>query len=329
MSTEKRSTEKRSSEASRLEVRRVVRTDLEQIAPGDLVLVACSGGADSLALASAVVLEAPTRALRVGVVTVDRGLQPGSAERAAAVVEQIRGHVDFAEVRTVAVGTAGGPEAAARAARYAALDRAAEESGAVAIYLGHTGGDQAENVLLGLARGSGARSLAGMATVSGRYRRPLLGLAREVVRQAGAENHFGISPWEDPQNIDARYLRSRVRHQLLPALEAELGPGIEEALSRSARLLREDADALDEIAASHFHLDRDRLDITSLTDASRAVRARVILAFVRSAGVPALTAEHVDRIDALISGWKGQGPVALPGGGKIRREGARLVIDSH
>lgn len=313
---------------SMLEVRAAVRADCQSIEPGDFVLVGCSGGADSLALASALVQEAPVRALRVGVITIDHGLQPGSAERAAELVDQLRSHVDHAEAIRVEVGSTGGPEGAARTARYAALDAAADRLGAPWIYLAHTGGDQAENVLLGLARGSGARSLSGMAGVAGRYRRPLLELPRERVRRAGEENHFGILPWSDPHNEDPRFLRSRVRHHILPVMESELGPGIEQALSRTARLLREDADALDQIAAQALVLDGDALDITGLQDQPRAIRARVILAFARALNLPALTAEHVERIDALVAEWRGQGPVSLPGGGKLRREGARLIIDA-
>jgi tRNA(Ile)-lysidine synthase len=280
-------------------------------------------------MTSSLVLEAPARAIRVAVLTVDHGLQAGSADRAARLVADLEGKVDHAEVLAVKVDGRGGPEAAARTARYAALDQAADRLGAVAIYLGHTAGDQAENVLLGLARGSGARSLAGMAAVSGRYRRPMLWLERDLVRRAGSENHFGITPWDDPHNEDPRFLRSRVRTRVLPILEEELGPGIEAALARTARLLREDADALDALAAAAVRLEGGALDISALARLSRAIRARVILSFARQTGLPALSAEHVDRVDALIADWRGQGAVALPGGAKLRREGMQLIIDSH
>lgn len=308
-------------------VRAAIRVDLEQIEPGDVVLAACSGGADSLALTSALALEAPSLALRVAVVSIDHGLQPGSSERAQDLVAALAPHVDSAEVISVEVGTQGGPEAAARTARYAALDRAADRLGACAVYLGHTADDQAETVLLGLARGSGTRSLSGMARVSGRYRRPLLDLPRDLVRAAARENHFGVEPWEDPHNRDSRFLRARVRGAVLPALEAELGPGIAAALSRSARLLREDADALDLLAKPWVRISGRALEIADLAAQPRAIRARVLLAFVRHLGLPAPSAEHVDRLDALVVGWRGQGPVALPGGVKLRREGASLVID--
>ena len=164
------------------EVRRAVRRGLDGLAAGDLVLAACSGGADSLALAAALAYEAPRPALRAGGVTVDHGLQPGSAERARRVAAVLAGlgldPVEAVPVTVAAGPGAGGPEAAARGARYQALDEAAGAPAPAAVLLGHSLDDQAETVLLGLARGSGARSLAGMAARRGRYRRPLLGVRR-------------------------------------------------------------------------------------------------------------------------------------------------------
>src|SRR5258708_14639344 len=232
----------------RLGVRRCL--TVAGLEPGDLVLVACSGGADSLALAAALAFEEPRLGLPGGGVTVDHGLQPGSAEQARGVAKVLAAlGLDPVQSLSVAVarpgagypGRAGyrGPEAAARAARYQALDRAAAATGAAAILLGHTRDDQAETVLLGLARGSGARSLAGMAERSGRYLRPLLGISRAQTRAACAA--LNLEPWDDPQNADPGYARARVRHRLPPALERALGPVVTEALARSPRQLRLDA----------------------------------------------------------------------------------------
>jgi tRNA(Ile)-lysidine synthase len=139
------------------DLRRAVRAALP--AEG-LVLVALSGGPDSLALAAATAFEAAGRA---GAVIVDHGLQAGSAAIAEAAAEQARSlQLDPVIVVAVTVGADGGPEAAARAARYRALSEAAASLGASAVLLGHTLDDQAETVLLGLARGSGATSLQGM-----------------------------------------------------------------------------------------------------------------------------------------------------------------------
>ena len=231
-------------------VRLGVRRSLAGLDPHALVLAACSGGQDSLAMSAALAFEAPRLGLRAGAVTVDHGLQPGSADQAERVVVTLRGlglePVHCLRVQVAGRGAAGsfpGPEAAARQARYAAIEAAAVECGAAAVLLGHTMDDQAETVLLGLARGSGARSLAGMQGASGRYLRPLLGLRRGQTGAACAA--LGLEPWEDPQNSDPAFARTRVRQQVLPMMEELLGPGITEALARTADRLRADADALD------------------------------------------------------------------------------------
>ena len=233
-------------------VRGGVRAGLAGLAPGDLVLAACSGGADSLALAAALAHEAPRLGLRGGGVTVDHGLQDGSAARAAQVAALLgRLGLDPVRIATVTVASGpgrGGPEAAARTARYAALEQVAEQTGAAAVLLAHSRDDQAETVLLGLARGSGARALAGMPAQRGRLRRPLLGLSRAALREACQA--LQLEPWDDPHNFDPSYARARVRHQALPALEAALGPGIAEALARSAAQLSADCAALDAIATA-------------------------------------------------------------------------------
>lgn len=310
-------------------VRQAVRTSLAGLAPGDLVLVACSGGADSVALAAATAFEAPGAGLCAGAVTVDHRLQPGSAERAGAVTELMRGlGLDPVEVATVDVGAAGGPEAAARSARYGALDEVASRLGAVTVLLGHTRDDQAETVLLGLARGSGARSLAGMASQSGRYRRPLLGLARVEVRDAAV----GLEHWEDPHNADAAFARSRVRHDALPVLESSLGPGIAAALARSAALLRADADALDAWAARAYDEAGgpagEGLPVDVLGSLPSAVRSRVLRRAAIDAGSPPsdLSAHHVTELDRLVTDWHGQGPLHLPGHVRAARRCGRLLL---
>jgi len=229
-----------------------VRRCLADLAPGDLVLAACSGGADSLALAAALAHEARRLSLRGGGVTVDHGLQAGSAERAGRVAALLRqlglDPVHQASVTVPAGPGSGGPEAAARAARYAALEQVAEQAGAAAVLLGHSRDDQAETVLLGLARGAGARALAGMPAQRGRFRRPLLGVARATLREACTAQD--LEPWDDPHNADPAYARARVRHRAMPALEEALGPGVAAALARSAAQLSADCDALDAIAAA-------------------------------------------------------------------------------
>nr|WP_255479439.1 tRNA lysidine(34) synthetase TilS [Quadrisphaera sp. RL12-1S] len=303
-----------------------------------MVLVACSGGADSLALAAAAGwLAAPggrgRAPWRAGAVVVDHGLQTGSAQVAAAAGAACTslGLDPVVVVAVDAAGGRGGPEAAARDARLAALDEAAGSLGAAAVLLGHTLDDQAEQVLLGLARGSGARSLAGMPARRGALRRPLLGLPRTTTRAACAA--LGLRPWEDPTNADPAFTRSRVRSRVLPALEAELGPGVAGALARTADQLREDAEVLEELAARL--LDRsqpaggatgDGLDAAVLAAAPAALRRRALRAAAVDAGAPAgeLTREHVLALDALVVAWRGQGPVPLPGRVGAQRTCGRL-----
>jgi tRNA(Ile)-lysidine synthase len=321
--------------AVRLAVRRCLADELSGggLAAGDLVLAACSGGADSLALAAALAFEAPGLGLAAAGVTVDHGLQDGSAEQAGQVTKILTElGLDPVSCLTVTVPRrgGGGPEAAARAARYAALDRAAGAAGASAILLGHTLDDQAETVLLGLARGSGSRSLAGMPERQGRCLRPLLGVSRAQTRAACAAED--LEPWDDPQNADPGFARARVRHRLLPALEEELGPGVTEALARTARQLRADADFLDCFAKSEFEravspASGDLL-VNVVAAMPAAIRSRVLRNAAIAAGCPAgaLTASHVAALDALATGWRGQRWIDLPGGIRGRRRYGKLLL---
>ncbi|MCE1173198.1 MAG: tRNA lysidine(34) synthetase TilS [Propionibacteriales bacterium] len=279
---------------------------------GPRLLVACSGGPDSLALAAAAAEVGRRRSIPVRAVVVDHGLQADSSQVAAGVVAQLSQRLHLAaEVATVTVAPSGlGPEAAARAARYAALESAAATE--ELILLGHTLDDQAETVLLGLARGSGSRSLAGMPATRGPFRRPLLGLRRSVTWAACEQ--WGLVPWVDPHNADDRFARVRVRSRVLPVLEAELGPGIAEALARSAELIRDDADYLDALADAHDALvDGERLDCAALSALASPVRSRVLRSWLLAHGASEVTAQHLGAVSALVTNWRGQRWVDLPG----------------
>jgi tRNA(Ile)-lysidine synthase len=309
-------------------IRVAVRATLAECQPGDLVLVACSGGADSLALAAAVAFEAPRLAVRVGAVVVDHGLQP-EAPRVAAMVGGWLGSLGLDPVEVVTVDVvpgADGLESAARDARYAALDAAADQHGARLVLLGHTLDDQAEQVLLGLLRGAGARSLAGMPRARDRFRRPLLGVSRTQTRSSCAAE--GLTWWDDPMNDDPAFTRVRARRALAD-LERDLGPGLAAALARTADHLREDADHLDDLAAdAAASLGSGPWEVAALAALPRAVRTRVWRRLAIAAGAPAgqLSTRHTDACDALLTHWHGQGPVSLPGPLQATRSGGRVSI---
>jgi tRNA(Ile)-lysidine synthase len=309
------------------DVRRAVRASLADLGAGDLVLVALSGGADSLALAAAAAFEAPRAGLAAGAVVVDHGLQPGSAGVAEAAAAQATA-LGLAPlvVRKVSVGGAGGPEAAARDARYAALAAVATETDAAAVLLGHTLDDQAETVLLGLARGSGPTSLQGMEAVSGPWRRPLLAVRREATAASCAD--LGLEPWADPHNDDPAFARVRVRTTVLPVLERELGPGVAEALVRTAAQLREDSEALDHFAEEQAEEVADHaeagisLDVRSLAANPAALRQRLIRLAVQSEFAVTLSRTQTLEVARLVTDWHGQGAVSLPGVTVVRTGGA-------
>ncbi|UWF77752.1 MULTISPECIES: tRNA lysidine(34) synthetase TilS [Microbacterium] len=319
------------------EVRRAVRGPLRTLPAGSTVIVALSGGADSLALAAATAFEARGLGLEVVSVTVDHGLQPGSADAAATAARNaaalgIRSRVERVEV----VAGADGLEAAARDARYAALRRAASADRAP-VLLGHTLDDQAETVLLGLARGSGAASLQGMAPVREdedgvRWLRPLLSVRRAVTRAFCAAS--GLESWEDPHNADPRFARVRVRERVMPVLEAELGPGIAEALARTAEQLREDAEAFDEMIHETIediveHAEAGiSVSAAALAANPAALRNRIIRLVVHSEFGVSLTRRQTLEVARLVTDWSGQGPIDLPGCVAERR-GGRVVFTAR
>jgi tRNA(Ile)-lysidine synthase len=309
-------------------IRNAVKPHLARLEAGDVLLVAVSGGADSLALASAVLKESKEFALTPVAVTIDHQLQSGSGAQAEKVVEQLK-EMGYEKVicKKVVVTTESGLEAGARDARYQALSACASEEKATKVFLGHTRDDQAETVLLGLARGSGTRSLSGMAIENGIYLRPLLQITREETVTACKE--IGVEPWNDPHNGNTEFSRVRVRTQVLPIMEAELGPGISAALSRSASILRDDADALDAIAEIEIsRSDLANLDCDHLATLARAIRSRLLRAALYAAGAPSgsITADHLAGVEALVTSWHGQGALSLPGGVKVERISGRLSL---
>ncbi|MBF6173215.1 tRNA lysidine(34) synthetase TilS [Nocardia blacklockiae] len=296
-------------------MRHALRDWLGRCAPNGVVAVALSGGADSLALTAAAVAEAEV----VDALVVDHRLQAGS-DRVAAEAARVANELGCrsARVLAVTVGTEGGLEAAARRARYDALDDA---RAGLPVLLGHTLDDQAETVLLGLARGSGPRSLRGMAEFADPWGRPLLRVRRSTTRQLCAD--LGLRPHEDPHNRSPEFTRVRLRTEVLPLLDEVLGGGAAAALARTAEQLREDGDALDALAQRLLEAagDGSALSIETLATAPAALRRRAIRAWLLAGGAKALTDKNLRAVDALVTDWHGQGGVAVGGG----MPGTRLV----
>lgn len=303
------------------------------VAPGRPLIVACSGGADSLALAAAVravAVSVPAVSAVAGMpapsaVIVDHGLQPGSAQVARTAAGQLRA-LGYADVEVIAVQVAGpgGTEAAARDARYRALADAASRTGA-AVLLAHTADDQAETVLLGLARGSGPRSIAGMRPWREPWGRPLLGVRRSDTEHACAA--LGLDPWQDPHNADPSFTRVRLRREVIPLLDEVLGGGVVGALSRTAELMADDLTALDEIAAAATGsaiAPDGALDATALAGVPSAVARRVLRCWL--AGITTLTFQHLVRLENLVIHGRSGQAVRLPGDIDVTRRGTVLRI---
>jgi len=311
-----------------LELRQAVRFWFEKLEPNSKVCIGVSGGADSLALAAAAKLESKNFSIDLVAVIVDHGLQANSAEIAEFAKQQLikLGFQDIF-VGRASVQITDGLEASARRARYKVFQQAIETYGPNTFLLGHTKNDQAEGVLLGLARGSGTKSLSGMQEVSGIFVRPLLGINRATTEIACHESN--IEYWVDPHNSNQDFTRVRVRENILPLLENEIGPGIIDALARSAKILREDATALDEWAESVFRQVKPMdIEISILDGLPVAVRSRVLRMAIYAAGAPAgsISAAHLEPIEAFVSDWRGQGHTSLPGGVKVCRISGRLSL---
>jgi len=300
------------------------------------IVVGCSGGPDSLALTAAAAWVADHLGMGITAAIIDHGLQAESADVAQQAAEACRmlGVTDVV-VQRVQVGTSGGIEAAARDARRSALQNIAAQRDSEQILLAHTREDQAETVLLRLARGAGARSLAAMRTCAPPWHRPLLDVARADVHAVAEEvcSPLGISPWRDPHNVDRTFARVRVR-SLLDELVTDLGPGVVHGLTRSAALLGDDADLLDRWADAEYvrvvEVSGSEVcsDVAALMELPRALRSRVLrLMYTELVGPETeLSFDHVGQLDQYITKWHGQGPTRLPGGVRAEVAYERLCL---
>lgn len=318
------------------DVRRAIRDTWETfgVDEADTLVIACSGGADSLALAAGALFEGKRAKVNVISIVVNHNLQKGSkkiAEQAKTTLMELGFEtVEVVEVKVIAGSL--GMEAAARNARYEAIDDFAKRYGAKFSMLGHTLDDQAETVLLGLARGSGPKSIAGMSALSadGKYLRPLLGIRRETTVAFSVDS--GIKFWQDPQNLDTKFSRVKVRLNVLPVLEKELGPGIAGALARTAEIFQEDNQYLDAQADIAFHACAKTtnnsvvLEVEELFQLAPAIRNRVIHnALVLLGAEPGKT--HVDSVSSLLTNWHGQKPLTLPAV-RVVRTGQEITLKS-
>jgi len=314
-------------------IRLALRRALGEMPPGALVVVACSGGPDSLALAAGTAFTAPRLGLRAGAWCVDHALQDGSDAVAQQAVQTCQAMgLDPTAVLAGSVAAPANLEAAARQARYDALSTAAKAAGATAVLLGHTLDDQAETVLLAMGRGAGLTALAGMAPQRGLYHRPLLGITRAQTAQACQAQ--GLTPWHDPMNRangPVYSARAHLRERVLPAMEEVLGGGVAAALARTAEQITADLNYLDQAAAALLSqvTNQGQVDAKALAQAAPALRHRALklAALQMGADGSALTAAHIKALDDLVVNWHGQGPTDLPGGIRVGRSVASLILD--
>lgn len=318
------------------DIRRAIRDSWDQVnlGKGSTVSVACSGGADSLALASAALFEGKRAEVNVIACIVNHNLQEGSMEvslRTKGVLTEMG--FEVVEVMDVHIHKGSiGMEAAARNARYGALTEFAEKHGATFTMLGHTMDDQAETVLLGLARGSGAKSIAGMPTLSpdGKYLRPLLGITRK--QTVSYCDDLGLEFWSDPQNLDTKFSRVKARLKVLPVLEQELGPGIAQALARTAQILQDDVSYLEAQAEQAFVLVTKTtnnsvvIDVDSFSKLPKALANRVIHKSLSLMGAEPAKVQ-IDAVSELVFNWHGQKPLTLPSV-RVERKGNEIILKS-
>ena len=315
------------------QLRLAVRTTLSSnTKSGQKLLIAVSGGADSLALAAACEFEAKKLGLKIAAAVIDHSLQKNS-DKVAAQTAKTLATLGFEEVivKKVSVGKAGGPEAAARTARYSALETIRQQTKSTFVVLGHTASDQAETVLLGLVRGSGSKSLSGMSEKTGVLLRPLLGIERATTEAFFKDS--GIKYWSDPQNQNKKYLRVLIRQHVLPFLEKMLGGSVAAALVRTSDQLREDNTYLDSQAGKSFKKcakvssSSISFDAKALEKLPAAILNRVIKKALDAFGSES-SRTHVLAVSDLVLSWHGQKPLALPGV-RVVRKGNTITFEPN
>ena len=331
-------------------VRRALGECFARFPVGSRVVLAVSGGADSMALALAAQYAARERAIELYSITVDHGIRPDSREEAEAVAQYLASLGIRAQVESIDWpsedgdrGSNLGPEAQARQLRYGAIadfaKRVAAGSSAAAapVLLGHNCDDQAQTVVLGLGRGSGARSISGMRAEGSLPEHSDVPMARPLLEFRHADlvtvcEELGVRWFEDPTNSEQSewrdsqgdlLRRNAIRYRVMPALESALGPGVVEALSRTATMLQRDDAALSwwaertlrEVSVADGESERTEVDAVALRDYPQALRTRVLrLAFLRAGGRGGeLGYQHVMALDKLTTRRENNVRIDLPG----------------
>lgn len=308
-------------------------------------MAAVSGGPDSVALLHALLEIAPTAGFTVRVTHLNHCIRGEDAMEDAAFVEAMASKLNLpfipgkTDVPALASKKGISIEMAAREARIAFFKRAVRKSRSTCVATGHTADDQAETVLLKLARGAGCQGLSAMCPLTDieglRMIRPMLGTTRTEVMSFLKQR--GLEWREDRTNRDDSFLRNRVRHHVLPFLEKNLNPRIREALVRTALIANDENNWLKDLTSRLLTRcvtrgERGSIDIAQLMETHPAAMRRVLRMWLISCGVvpELIDFNTVDRLGRLAAAKKGSGSAPVPGGGCVRRQYGKLVfLEEH
>jgi len=311
----------------------------KMLSGGQTVVAAVSGGADSVVMLHLLLELSEELGLRIIAAHMDHGLRGEESRRDHDFVKGLakRLGLEFVSKRLKKgelKGLGGSPQEAARVKRYAFFSDVALKYKAQKVALGHTSDDQAETVIMRLLKGSSLSGLSGIPPVRGVFVRPLIQTSRASVEEHAREQ--GIAFVTDSTNLTIKYLRNRVRLELLPKLAKEYNPSIKETLARTALVLSSDDDFIEKAAIKAFGaaLIEQRAGIAvfdrgKLKRMHRALSARVFLASVHSLGVEGeLGSLHVDAFFGIMNGRRPNASISLPGGAGARREYGRMIVEA-